>query len=160
MNLTSYGQKLSTDHYSFRTRLSTEQIKEKLVRTTTDIKTGLRYHTTHDFIGTIKDDSFSIMNTAKPFHAACVMNGKLKDNSEVEVSTTLHKGFRILFVCWVAIIGLVNIGMLSIDFSLDSLLFVPTFLFGAVVFRLFIHVVYVISRNSALSKLKRVFELY
>lgn len=158
-HMISYLQKLSTDHYHFKSKLSTEQIKEKLIRATTDIKTGVRFNTTHDFIGTVSEDGFSIMNTEIGIGSVCVMNGNVKESSELELIAIVHKGFIVLFVCWAVAIGLAFLVIMVMDFSLGSLLYVPLFLFAAIAFRLFIHVVYIISRNKALTKLKTIFEL-
>ena len=76
--------------------------------------------------------------------------------SDIKVTTSLHKGFRILFAVWVVVITalfLVTwfIGSRQFDGLIAFIVGMPILTF---LFRLFLHGAYVLARDKGLKKLK------
>ncbi|WP_347157101.1 hypothetical protein [Pontibacter chitinilyticus] len=118
--------------------------------------------TDKDFIGRIQDDKFEIFQaTFFSYGAVCVLQGTITPTSDIKLTTTLHKGFRILFAIWViAMTALFLVTWILDSAKLDTLLvFVIGMPIGVLFFRLFLHVAYVLARNNGLRKVKDVLEI-
>jgi hypothetical protein len=154
-------KKYSVDNYNLRSRLTDNEIKDRLNSRTLKKKYLTMESTEKDFIGRIQDDKFEIFHaTFFPYGAACVLQGTIK-TSDIKLTTTLHKGFRILFMLWVAAMTVLFLVTWILDSAkLDTLLiFILWMPIGVLFFRLFLHVAYVLARNNGLQKMKHVLEI-
>ena len=118
--------------------------------------------TDKDFIGRIQDDKFEIFQASFfPHGAACILQGTILPTSDIKVTTSLHKGFRILFAVWViAITTLFLVTWFFNSREFDSLI---VFIIGmpimTFVFRLFLHGAYVLARDKGLKKIKDLLDI-
>jgi hypothetical protein len=83
--------------------LHPEEIIDRLRSRTLKKKNLTMEFTNKDFIGRIEQNSFSIFDSSffLPYGAACILNGTINSTSDIIMTTTLHKAFRVLFVVWV-----------------------------------------------------------
>lgn len=121
-----------------------------------------RVLTTKYFIGQVNDDDFKIIG-ASAQSPACVLTGKLQaidaQTTLVEIETTLHRAYIILFTIWTVIAaGALTIPAL-VHFN-PKLLFagIAGALAGAIVFRLSLHLFYVIARNKSIRKIESILQ--
>lgn len=155
-------KKYSLDNYNIKSRLTEGQIIDRLNDRTLKKKHLTMESTDKDFIGRINADKFEIFNNSFiPYGAACVLQGTINSTSDIKLTTTLHKAFRILFVVWTIGMSLLFlISWLLTSSTLNSLL---AFLIGMpiliLLFRLFLHGMYLLARNKGLKKLKKVLEV-
>jgi len=152
--------RFSEDSYRFNSDLLSEQIQSEL-KDKTFFKTKLVMVTTSkDFIGTVSEKEFSIIDSFFPIGSACVIHGEIGSDSVIALRTSLHKAFRMIFLVW--LIGfsvaflVLGITMLSVR---EFLQYCIMLIVVAPIFRLFIHGVYVIARNHALEKLRGILKL-
>jgi hypothetical protein len=152
----------SVDTFEMNSRLPYDQILDRLNQRTLRKESLTMKLTDKDFIGRIQDNKFEIFQACFfPYGALCVLQGTISPTSQLQVTTSLHKGFRFLFAAWVA-----SMTILFFAFWLsDPVDFVPLVAFlvgmpiGGFLFRLYLHGAYVLARNSALRKMKEVLEI-
>jgi len=155
-------KKYSVDFFDFKSRLTNNQILDRLNERTLKKKYLTMEPTDKDFIGRIQDDKFEIFQASFfPYGAACVLQGTISPTSDIKVTTSLHKGFRILFAVWV--IAITTLFLVTWFFSskeFDSLI---VFIIGmpimTLVFRLFLHGAYVLARDKGLKKIKDLLDI-
>jgi hypothetical protein len=155
-------KKYSVDVYDFKSPLTNNQILERLDQRTLKKKYLTMESTDKDFIGRIQDDKFEIFQAVFfPYGAACILQGTITPTSDIKLTTTLHKGFRILFVAWIIVMtALFLVTWMLNSAKLDALIiFVIGMPIGILFFRLFLHGVYVLARNNGLRKIKDILEV-
>lgn len=149
-------KKISFDTYSFKSLLKSDFLNERL-RENTLLKDSLTMVITDkDFIGRINDNKFMIFSSSfVPYGALCILNGEITENSEIKITTLIHKPFLILFYTWLILVtlaiiflGLHNNQSIPQLLSHLSFIIIPAFLF-----RLFLHVSYLLARNNAIKRL-------
>jgi len=156
-------KKYSEDKFEFKSRLNPDQIIDKLdSRTLKKDRLGMVL-TDKDFIGRIHADSFSVIDSSYPipYGATCILHGTISSTSQISLTTTLHKAFRILFLIWLIVMSILFLTFWILDSArIDGLL---AFLIGmpiiAILFRLFLHGMYVLARDHGLKKIKTILEL-
>ncbi|TFF38841.1 hypothetical protein [Mucilaginibacter psychrotolerans] len=121
-----------------------------------------RVVTTKYFIGQINDTDFKIIGSSAK-SPACVLSGKLIALDDyttlVEIDTTLHKAFRILFVIWVGFVALAMIIPGFVHFNLRQLLSgIAGAVVGAIVFRLMLHLFYIRARNRSIRNIESILQ--
>jgi len=153
-------KRVSEDNYHLKCALSANEVRNRLSDRTLKKNSLTMVSTDLDFIGRIQENSFSIIDSFFPTGVACVMSGELKGNLEIHLTTSLHRGFRVLFTIWAIgfALAFIILGITQLT-SLEFLGLTFVFLIAVSLFRLFIHGVYVIARNRGVNKLKRVLEL-
>lgn len=148
----------SENSYSFLSDLDLKEAKLILLENTL-IKTNLFYQSTaKQFIGHFKENNFSLIGTFLPISIGCVLNGDFVQNEklEIKITSTLHKGFRLLYKIWLIVLSLLFVVFSIVNFNIESVLILLIgLLFGAIFFKLFLHGIYVIARNSALNNLRK-----
>lgn len=148
--------KISTDNFSIPTSLSSSELAELLSQRTLPSKILTMKLTSKDFIGTVNEQEFKLINSWFPIGVACVLTGNLIQD-QVELRTTLHGVFRILFFAWAILIcGLGTFGLTTTE-TWEMVAWAVSFigfLFAAGLFRLFLHGVYVLARNKSIRKLQ------
>ena len=147
---------LNFNKYVLTSNYNIDEVKERLHHNTLNKTRLLRVITGKRFIGKIHDEGFSLIESS-PLGVMCVLNGKFENTGNkttVAVEAKIQKAFLILFVIWVIILtsaaivfGFIN----DQSFSVKLLLY---FLAAAVCFRLFIHLVYIRSRNLSIKIIK------
>jgi hypothetical protein len=149
-------KKYSEDIFELKSQLTPVEIADRLQSRTLIKKRLTAEFTDKDFIGKIQGDTFSIFDSAKfPSGVACVMHGEIKDTSEINLTTTLHRGFRILIWVWAFVMTGVFVGTSFIDSDRVDLVVVVIFMpIMILFFRLILHGYYVYARNRGLKKLK------
>jgi len=155
-------KKYSVDSFGLKSRLTENQINDRLNERTLIKKYLTMESTDKDFIGRVGESKFEIFDSSFfPYGAACILQGTVTSTSDIKLTTTLHNGFRILFTVWaIGMTALFLITWLTDSPTLDSLI---PFLIGMpimiLMFRLFIHGMYVLARNKGLKKIKDVLEI-
>jgi len=155
-------KKYSENTYEFKSRLSSDEIIGRLKNRTLKKETLAMVLTDKDFIGRIEHDSFSIIDSTYPlpYGAACVLKGTITPDSQIILTTTLHKAFRILFLVWIIVVTTLFLTFWILDSARIDGLF--AFVIGmpiiAILLRLFLHAMYALTRNKALKKVKRILE--
>lgn len=155
-------KKYSVDVYDFKTGLTDNQILDRLNQRTLKKKYLTMESTDKDFIGRIQYNRFEIFQASFfPYGAACILQGTITPDSCIKLTTTLHTGFRMLFTIWmIAMTTLFLVTWMLDPTSPDILLaFVIGMPIGILIFRLFLHGVYVLARNNGLRKIKEVLEI-
>jgi len=156
-------KKYSEDKFELKSKLTPDEITERLAHRTLKKKDLGMVLTDKDFIGRIDGDCFSIIDSSYPlpYGAACILNGTITPASIIILTTSLHKAFRILFFVW--LIGMTILFMIfwitsssPIDGLLAFIIGMPIITF---LFRLFLHGVYVLARNHGLTKMKGILEV-
>lgn len=156
-------KKFSEDRYVFRSDLAAGDIVTMLEKRTLIQGHLIKLSSTDkDFIGRIHDNTFLIFDSSFfPNGIACVLHGEINPDSEIIITTTLHRGFRTLFL--IALIAMVGntIFNILIDVSQWETALVYVFLtpIMAFVLRMFLHGYYVLTRNRALQKIKDVLKV-
>ena len=152
----------SENTYSFLSDINLEEAKSILLKNTL-IKTNLFYQSTaKQFIGNFIENKFSLIGTFSPISIGCVLNGDFvqKEKLEINITTTLHKGFSLLYKIWLIVLSLVFVVFSIVNFNIESVLILLIgLLFGAIFFKLFLNVIYVIARNSALNNLRKLLKI-
>jgi len=156
-------KKYSEDIFELRSRLTPNEIMERLSGRTLKKKVLGMVLTDKDFIGRIDQDSFEVIDSSFfiPYGASCILKGTVNPTSTITLVTTLHKAFRVLFLIWLITMTLLFIifwitDSTPIDGLLAIIIGMPII---ATLFRLFLHGMYVIARNSGLTKMKRILEV-
>ena len=155
-------KKYSVDTYDFKSHLTDKQIHDRLNQRTLKKKYLTMESTDKDFIRRIQEDKFEIFQASfLPYGAACILGGTISSTSNIKVTTSLHNGFRILFVVWVVAITTLFIvtwfiGSRQFDGLIAFIIGMPIMTF---LFRLFLHGVYVLARDKGLKKLKDVLDI-
>ena len=155
-------KKLSENSYFFISDINSNEIKARLHERILRKESLTMERTQKDFIGKLYENKFSLIDSWFPIGSACVIDGIINgdDSTQINLTTSLQKAFQILFLIWIIVItGLVILG--SIKTSNQSFSIGPYFvlLIGIVFFRLFIHGIYVLARNSSINKLEWILEL-
>jgi hypothetical protein len=118
-----------------------------------------RERTDKVLIGKIQDENFSVIGSS-PIGVICKLDGKFQfvshEQTLIKIETSIQKAFTVLFAIWVIIISALAIFLPYLTnakstFSIFSLLLVVIVAFC---FRLFLHIVYIISRNKAIEKVE------
>lgn len=150
------NKRYSEDTYILKSELSPSEIVSSVSQNTLIKKSLTAEFTNKKFIGRVESDSFSIFDSAPfPSGVGCIIHGKIKETSEISLTTTLHKGFRILFLVWALVMSTLFIAFWFIDPSRIDLLAFFIFMPVAILFfRIVLHGYYVFARNRALRKLK------
>lgn len=119
--------------------------------------------TNKDFIGKIERNSFLIIDSSYPlpYGATCVLKGIIGPESQIIVTTTLHKIFRIFSTALMVILMAVFvISCIRNAVGIYGLLvFAIVISIGTLLFRLYLHLMYVAARNKALKRLKMILEI-
>ena len=149
--------RLSENEYKFRSELLADKITSELSDKTLSKRRLVMATTSKDFIGTVSETEFSIIDSFFPIGAGCVIKGEIGNDAVVSLKTSLHKPFLVLYYIW---LSLVSVALVVLGFTVLSLFeflnFSVLLIIGAIAFRLFIHVVYVVARNHALEKIKSI----
>lgn len=154
---------LSEDKFELKSPLTEKEIYDRLQKRTLKKRWLSMSWTNKELIGHVDSESFSVISSSFPFPygAACVVNGKVKPMSEITLTTTLHKAFRILFLVWLIFM---TVGLIFTWFS-ESGGLVGAFwiLFGmgivGFILRLYLHGMYLWARRDVMKKLKRILEI-
>jgi hypothetical protein len=156
-------KKYSEDKFEFKSQLTQVEIIERLSNRTLEKKVLGMVLTDKDFIGRINQDSFEVIESSFfiPYGASCILNGTVNHTSTISLVTTLHKGFRILFLIWLVVMTVLFLTFWIIDSAPIEGLFaivigMPVI---ATLFRLFLHGMYVLARNKGLVKIKMLLEV-
>ena len=154
-------KKYSVDSYNFKSHLTREQIVDRLNERTLVKKYLTMEFTDKDFIGRINSDKFEIFdNSFIPYGAACILQGTITPTSEIKLTTTLHRAFRVILIVWLVVMtsmGIVSLlSSAPLNNTLAWIILVPIMI---IPFRLFLHGMYVFARNRGLEKLKKTLEL-
>jgi len=156
-------KKYSEDIFELRSRLTPNEIIERLNGRTLEKRTLGMVLTDKDFIGRINQLSFEVIDSSFPipYGASCILKGTVNSNSTINLATNLHKAFRILFVVWLIVMTALILVFWIIDSApIDGLLAIIIGLtIGATSFRLFLHGMYVLARNRGLTKMKAILEI-
>jgi hypothetical protein len=96
-------KKYSEDKFVLRCPLTPFEIFERLNGRTLEKKTLAMVWTDKDFIGKINKASFEVIDSSYPipYGAACILKGTINPNSTINLVTSLHRSFRILFLVWI-----------------------------------------------------------
>jgi hypothetical protein len=153
---------LSKNNYIFTVQQSLPATREILNRNTFYKSSLARVITTKYFIGQVNDTDFKIIGSSAK-SPACVLSGKLIPLDEyttlVEIDTTLHKAFRILFVIWVGFVALAMIIPAFVHFNLRQLLSgIAGAAVGAIVFRAMLHLFYIRGRNRSIRNIESILQ--
>jgi hypothetical protein len=151
-------KKYSQDNYTLKSNLVLAEVKAILKENTLIKKNLTSEFTNKNFIGRIQEDTFSIFDSAPfPSGVACIIHGEIRSTSEITLTTTLHKGFRVLLLVWAIVMSAIFIGFCFIDPTrIDLLVFTVFMPIAIFLFRLVLHGYYVYTRNRALRKLRRI----
>jgi hypothetical protein len=156
-------KKYSEDIFELTSPLTPHEIIERLSGRTLKKKFLSIISTDKDFIGRINQDSFEVVDSSYPipYGASCILKGTVHPNSTINLVTSLHKAFRIIFLVWliamtVLILVFWIIDSLPLDGLLTIIIGVPI---GAIFFRLFLHGMYVLARNKGLTNMKEILEV-
>lgn len=156
-------KKYSEEKFELQSRLTPEEITQRLSNRTLNNKALAMVFTSKDFIGRIDGDCFSIIDSSYPlpYGAACILNGTITSSSVIILSATLHKAFRMLFRVW-----LIGMAVLFMSFWItdsaeinELLAFIIGMPIATLLFRLFLHGMYLLARNHALNKMKRILDV-
>jgi len=143
--------------YLLESEIKLEEAQLILLQNTL-IQNNLYLNTTdRSFIGKVNNISFSIIGTFFPIGVLCVFNGKFiqKDKLEIEITTSLHKAFRLMFKIWLLVLAGVILFFSISNFSFTLLAFsLIALIIGATLFRIILYFAYVLARNKTLHKLK------
>lgn len=154
-------KKYSEDNYEFKSHLTENEILERLNEKTLKKKYLTMEFTNKDFIGRINSNKFEIFdNSFIPYGAACILQGTITSTSEIKLTTTLHKVFRILLIVWIVVMTAMFLVSLASSAPLTNtiawIILVPIIV---ITLRLFLHGMYVLARNKALAKMKIMLEV-
>ena len=155
-------KKYSQDTFELKSQLTPFEIIERL-RNRTLAKSALSMVITDkDFIGRINQDSFEIIGSTYPlpYGATCTLKGTVNHDSTINLVTSLHKAFRILFLVWFIVLTVVIIVFSIIESAPINGLFaiIIGMPIAATLFRLFLHGMYVLARDKGLTKMKAILE--
>ncbi|NCD70679.1 hypothetical protein [Mucilaginibacter agri] len=149
----------SKDHFTLSTKLTKAEVEEKISNGTLRRSSLLVEKTDKLFIGQINNQGFRIIG-ATPIASLCVARGVFKDANditEIQVETSLHKPFLILFTCWFVVLTMVIVGFAIKNSEIIS--YISRFLilmFAATIFRLLLHLGYVRSRDNTISMIESI----
>ena len=147
--------RLSTDNYILKSVVTTDDLL-KLVQENTLNHSLVMTSTKRSFIGRIESNSFKIISSSwLPYGAFCVVTGKIKANSSTEIRTSLHKAFRVLFFVWIVFViaSAIFIGIQQEFTYTDWLVECLGFIVLVILFRLYLHGLYVWTRNHSIKRL-------
>ena len=154
-------KKYSIDNYDLKSRLTVGQIIDRLNDRTLKKKYLTMESTDKDFLGRVSADKFEIFdNSFIPYGAACILQGTINSTSDIKLTTTLHKAFRALFAVWA--IGMTLLFLISCllkPATVDLLAFIIGMPILILLFRLFLHGMYVLARNKGLNKIKKALDV-
>lgn len=156
-------KKYSEDKFELRSRLTPNEIIDRLSERTLKKNVLGMELTDKEFIGRVNSDSFEVIDSSFfiPYGASCILRGTINQDSTISIVTTLHRAFRILFIVWLIAMTALFLTFWIIDSTrIDGLLAI---LIGmpicAFLFRLFFHVMYVLARNKGLTKMKTILDV-
>lgn len=147
--------------FHFTSNLSVTDVRQRISKNTL-IKTRLTPEKTDKtFIGTVDADGINII-TSSIIGVACTLRGKLsrgtgKNNTHIDIETRTQRVFIWLILIWMIVVTAAAIvpGVLKAAYVFSPLPFL-LLIFGAVAFRLFIHGLYIIARNNAITQFKQI----
>jgi hypothetical protein len=153
----------SHDQFEFRSRLTQGEVIDRLHKRTLSKKILGMVLTNKDFIGRVNTESFTVIDSSYPipYGAACILSGAISPASELVITTTLHKAFRIMWlICVILLVGVLTISSVvqSGDFA-TLLVSLVLMVIAVAVLRLFLHYMYVLARNRAIEKMKTILEV-
>lgn len=149
----------SRNEYRFSSKLTSLEIYKLLVENTLEKDLLVMVRTKKLFMERLKENAFSLISSSMfPYGAICVSRGEIKGdkNAKLVIFTKVHPAFIILWIIW--LVTMILLVFLLEDFN-GLMKMLPILLIGAFLFRLFIHGMYVLSRNNVIDKYKKVLEL-
>ncbi|AMR34272.1 hypothetical protein A0256_23875 [Mucilaginibacter sp. PAMC 26640] len=152
----------SENNYAFTVQQSLPATIAILNHNTFYKHTLSRVITTKYFIGQVNDTDFRIIG-ASAKSPACILSGTLDPIDEqttmVEIKTSLHKAFLSMFVIWTVLAAAALILPAIIHFNQRLLVSgIVGAVAGAVVFRLALHLFYVIARNKSIRHIESILQ--
>ena len=152
----------SKNNYAFTVQQSLPATIEILNHNTLYKPTLSRVLTTKYFIGQVNDTDFRIIG-ASAKSPACVLNGTLapldEQTTQVEIRTSLHKAYITMFVIWTILATAALIIPALIHFNRELLISgIVGAIAGATVFRLMLHLFYVIARNKSIRNIESILQ--
>ena len=153
-------KKYSEDKFEFKSPLTPDAIVDRLNDRTLKSKYLVMAFTNKDFIGRVEQNTFKILSSSfpLPYGATCIISGTITTTSHISLTTSLHKAFRVLFIVWIIAIATIFFVLQLPDLN-DLLVFAIGMSIGSLLFRLYLHVMYVMARNKGLEKLKEVLQI-
>jgi hypothetical protein len=153
---------LSRDKYTLTIHDPIPVIKERLCMNTLNRPRLIKEKTYKLLIGEVKMDGFSLIGSS-PIGVLCALNGTFEyvdgKTTTVEIETKIQKVFILLFTAWIIIIGVLMLVAYIIDpGSGPSIFRLLLILIATVCFRLFLHLMYIRSRNLAIYTIKNIME--
>jgi VIT1/CCC1 family predicted Fe2+/Mn2+ transporter len=150
--------KFSTDRFNIPISLSPSELTNRLSEQTQSSWNFMMKPTTKKFIGTVTSQGFKVISSSFPIGGVCVMEGKLTgDERQIQLKTSVNRAFRILYVVW--LVGMFTLNLVGMIISRITEISTwirasVIFIIVAILFRLLIHGIYVLSRNSSVKRLK------
>ena len=156
-------KKYSDDKFEFKSQLNSHEIIDRLSNRTLTRKTLVMVLTDKDFIGRVEQNSFTIIDSSYPlpYGAICIIKGTIGPASQIVLTTTLHKAFRLLFLIWIILMTTFFVIFCILDsIRIDELIVIVIVMtVMTLLFRMFLHVMYVVTRNNGLKKIKTMLEV-
>jgi len=153
-------KKYSVDTYIFNSPLSRIQIHEELNQRTLVKESLTMEWTEKDFIGRLNDEQFELFQASfLPYGAACIINGKISPTSEIQITTSLHGAFRIMFFTWAIAMTILIIvsSYLLREVPFDGIIKdILGLTIATLFFRLFLHLSYIMARNNGVKRIKEI----
>jgi len=153
---------INSNKFILKTDLDINDV-EKRIKQNTLFKTTIgNAKTTKKFIGYLLNDKIKLIDSS-PIGVLCVVNGELKnkDRCEIHIKTKTHIAFLILFTLWITAISSLLIwdyfkkNEAETEFY-NSLILI---ILGAILFRLMIHIMYLIAKSKALRGLIQILDI-
>ncbi len=117
--------------------------------------------TNKSFIGQVTESGFKLISSTIGVGPACKCEGTRADENRIDLTTQLHPAFFWLYYVWLVVIPCIPLGFFIFSDTkiseLDPSVFfaIIPFTIMALLFRLFIHGAYIISRNLLLGRMKK-----
>lgn len=156
-------KRFSEDRFVLQSNLTQREIVDTIERNTLKTRSLVMKLTSKDFIGKVGNDSFKLIPSSFPipYGAVCILRGDVSDGSSIVLTSTLHKAFRIIFLVWfigmtmtLLIFWMIESGGITDLFSI--LIGMPIV---GLIFRLYLHGMYVLARDHGLKKMKDVLQI-
>ncbi len=151
--------KISSNTYELQAKESKSEFLKSLRKDTKKSGSLTMSVTNKHFIGLVSNDSFKVITSLFPVGAVCVIESLPSEQNHVKFKTRINKAFIVLLGLWfMALLAVSIILPLSLDqeFSYSNII---GLLIGLLIFRIFLHGVYIISRNGALNRFKKVMNI-
>lgn len=149
-----------TDNLTLTTAKSTQEIETLLRSNTHHYPAMLRVITTCKFIGEVGDDWFKIIGSDKK-SVVCIVEGQIEatqESSIINIRSRTRKAFIVLFYIWCVVIFLLSTIFPLVSkkaFAVGPIILLPIM---AIIFRLFIHYLYVRGRNKTVKLIRELLE--